>query len=116
MTEIKENKQPSQAIRQTRKSGGSVILTLTDFAQEKEYYAVKKEGNNIVLTNIKLENNKTKKLYYLMMRGTDKQAIDKDGNPLLIFTDEPCKLELQYKAKLVEEEKIDFYMNFINKQ
>jgi hypothetical protein len=59
MNGIDENKQPSQTIRQTRKSGGSVILTLTDFAQEKEFYMIKKEGSNITLTNIRLENHKT---------------------------------------------------------
>lgn len=42
--------------RKARKNGESVILTLTDFAQEKDFYIVKKEGNIITLTNINLEN------------------------------------------------------------
>jgi len=52
-------KQSPPVVRQTRKSGGSVILTITDFAEEKELYIVKKEGNVITLTNIKIENAET---------------------------------------------------------
>jgi len=53
MNEINENK---PTVRQARKSGGSVILTLTDFIKENEIYMVTKNGNNVILTNIKLEN------------------------------------------------------------
>ncbi len=59
MNETYEKNHPSKAIRQTRKSGGSVILTLTDFAQDKEYYLVKKDGNNIILSNIRIEDINT---------------------------------------------------------
>ncbi len=56
MNGIDENK---QTVRQARKSGGSIILTLTDFIKENEIYMVTKSGNNVILTNIKLEDHKT---------------------------------------------------------
>jgi len=56
MNGIDENK---PTVRQARKSGGSIILTLTDFIKENEIYMVTKSGNNVILTNIKLEDHKT---------------------------------------------------------
>lgn len=54
-TKIRKDKSLLLKVRQARKSGDSIIIALTDFAQEKEYYNIKKEGNNITLTNINME-------------------------------------------------------------
>lgn len=55
MNEIDKINQILPDARRTRKSGGSVILTLTNFAQENELYMLKKDGNDIILTNIRTE-------------------------------------------------------------
>ena len=56
MNEINKHKQVLPDVRRTRKSGGSIVLTLTDFAQENELYMIRKDGDDITLSNIKTEN------------------------------------------------------------
>ena len=56
MNGIDENK---PTVKQARKSGGSIIITLTDFLKEDAFYIVTKNGNDVILTNIKLEDHKT---------------------------------------------------------
>lgn len=54
---IRKNKSLFPKARRTRKSGDSIVIALTDFAEEKELYIIKKEGNVITLTNLKIEND-----------------------------------------------------------
>lgn len=51
----KENDKKKPTIRQVRKSGGSLIVSLTDFVQENDFYIVKKDDDNITLTKLKVE-------------------------------------------------------------
>ena len=58
-TKIKKDKLLLLKVRRARKSGGSIIITLTDFLKEDVFYIVTKNGNDVILTNIKLEDHKT---------------------------------------------------------
>lgn len=61
MDDIKEDiKEDNLNLRQAKKSGGSVRITLTGFVTEKEYYDVSKNNRDgiITLTPVRIENYK----------------------------------------------------------
>ncbi len=40
-------------IKQARKQGNSIVITLTDFIEEGEFYRIEKLDNKVVLSKIK---------------------------------------------------------------
>lgn len=58
MNDVKED---NLNLRQAKKSGGSVRVTLTGFVTEKEYYNVSKNTRDgiVTLTPIRMEDHKT---------------------------------------------------------
>lgn len=56
MSELEEN---SLILRKARKSGGSVIITLTDFIKENQWYNVSNSNEIVTLTPIKMDTYKT---------------------------------------------------------
>jgi hypothetical protein len=48
-----------KAVKQARKVGGSVVLSLTGFVQENFYYIVERREREIILTKIDLNGKQT---------------------------------------------------------
>ncbi len=56
MSEVKENnKEKSPILRQPRKSGGSLVIALTEFLEENAFYAVSKIENEIILQKVEIK-------------------------------------------------------------
>lgn len=42
-------------IRQSRKSGGSIIISLTDFIEPNKYYVISKEDGSVILKEAEIK-------------------------------------------------------------